>query len=235
MPIYISFSPKPLEAGRTFEDSVYPVLKSIADRLPGSVLHHGFLPREEFIKRGFPTELVDTLDELFPMQVKYNINGELDIENMVQAVKNYKIFVIGDVSDGVHKDIELLQTLNADIDYLSYPTLVATFKHHGGERYTLPIWRFNDEKGGIEPSDKIKEIEFLRGHKDKSERQQGVLTEALLALLIDRQRRLNSEVPDPRSEQVVDHLQEALRLLAEREAERKAAGVLNTRKEIPKV
>ncbi len=263
MPVFISFSLKPLQGtDRTFKTAILPSLESIAKTYPGWKLHHGFMPREEVVKRGFSTEVVDALDQLFPEQVPYYMDGTVNRERMAQVAsgngqnglrQNAKVFVIGPVVDGVKEEVAAYELAGCDITFLSWgdkapdyapPYAIdkykteafnpSAFHHHGGEVYDMPVYRFNDETGKPERSDVVQFIQFLRGHKDKAERQSGITTEALLALLIDRLTRLNSEVPDNHTIRAIHHISEALNELLEREAERKAAGVLNTGKETPK-
>lgn len=103
---FISFSLKPLkEAGRTFEDAILPELEKIAAAAPENTLHHGFLSREVLEEKGWPTNVVDALDRLWPKQVRYSdAYGHVDRKFMSEEAKRLgvlKVFAIGPLVEGV--------------------------------------------------------------------------------------------------------------------------------------
>lgn len=111
------------------------------------------------------------------------------------------------------------------------------FNDHGGQSFALPLFGFDDETGKIRPeptetpdgrpSVSHLSIQFVRGHKDKSERQVGVLTEHVLEMLIERQKQLNSEYPSDEGAITLGHLMSALHAQSYRTVDRVRRGVLN--------
>lgn len=106
------------------------------------------------------------------------------------------------------------------------------FANNGGQSFSIPLFGFDDETGKIRPepggvSPSHITIPFVRGHKDKSERQIGVLTEHVLAMLIERQSQLNSEFPSPEGDITLSHLRSALHAQTYRAVDRTQRGVLN--------
>lgn len=76
------------------------------------IMHHCFLPRKIVTEKGFPTELVDFLDEVTPRNVCWN-DGITDIHDhrlsMIQhmtATNGLAIF-IGEIKEGVAEELDL--------------------------------------------------------------------------------------------------------------------------------
>lgn len=108
------------------------------------------------------------------------------------------------------------------------------FNDHGGQTFSIPLFGFDDETGKIRPepfgpggNPTHLTINFVRGHKDKDERQVGVLTEHLLEMLIERQKQLNAEFPSPEGDLTLQHLMSALHAQSYRTIDRVRRGVLN--------
>lgn len=100
MAIAISFTLKGQELS-----SIRNVLEGIAARHEGEELIHGFMPRELVIEKGFSTELVDMLDELFPVQHIFFGRRE-EMVKYANSVKAFAIFV-GEIKEGVAEEYDL--------------------------------------------------------------------------------------------------------------------------------
>ena len=112
--IAISFSLR----GQQLED-IYPFLKDINESAGPCLLIHGNLPRKEVIKRGLPTDMIDMLDELFPIQLNF-----WDQKVLREEMGNYaktlgaEVYIIGDVKDGVKDEENIYKSKGLPIKYL---------------------------------------------------------------------------------------------------------------------
>ncbi len=88
---------------------ILPALKAIAAKNPDAILVHAFMPRELVIEKGLSTNLVDTLDNLFPNQLSFFKDGEPDREGMKNLLydKQGTAYIIGRVKDGVREEFLL--------------------------------------------------------------------------------------------------------------------------------
>lgn len=102
--------------GQDFEQQILPALKQVAADNPDCILIHGFMTRTALEEKGFGTEVVDALDELFPDQKLFFSNGAVDRDGMKNfAYENRATaYIIGRVKDGV-KD-ELVAYVKAGIN-----------------------------------------------------------------------------------------------------------------------
>ena len=108
--IAVSFTIK----GQKMSD-IKPVLEQLSERYAAksgkTALIHGFMPRHVVVEKGFSTELVDTLDELFPEQVScYQIStGKPNREAMVAIVADSgaEVYAIGSIIEGVEEEVKL--------------------------------------------------------------------------------------------------------------------------------
>jgi len=122
---FISFSLKPLkEAGRTFEDAILPELEKIAAAAPENTLHHGFLSREVLEEKGWPTNVVDALDRLWPKQVRYSdAYGHVDRKFMSEEAKRLgvlKVFAIGPLVEGVADEVAAYESQGITVGELAW-------------------------------------------------------------------------------------------------------------------
>jgi hypothetical protein len=106
------------------------------------------------------------------------------------------------------------------------------FMDHGGQKFGVPVFGFDDETGKIKPGQlhdgaRFVVIPFVRGHKDKDERQAGVLTEHVIGALVQRMEQLEAEFPSPEGEITLFHLRNALYAQQSRTVDRVRRGVLN--------
>lgn len=117
--IAISFTIK----GQKIQD-IRPVLEKLSERYAAksgnTALIHGFMPRAAVVEKGFSTELVDTLDELFPVQVGCYHNGKPNRDAMVALVKNAEadVYAIGSIVEGVAEEIELYKASGVHVSEL---------------------------------------------------------------------------------------------------------------------
>lgn len=84
-------------------------LQDIAKQNPDAILIHGFMPRKEVISKGFSTDVLDTLDTLFPIQLNMYKDGKPMREEMVKlsCKLNASIYFIGEIKEGVLEEHEL--------------------------------------------------------------------------------------------------------------------------------
>jgi hypothetical protein len=117
--IAISFTIK----GQKMSD-IRPVLEKLSERYAAkdgnTVLIHGFMPRATVVEKGFSTELVDTLDELFPVQVGCYHNGKPNRDAMVAIVTDSEadVYAIGSIVDGVAEEVELYKASSVHVSEL---------------------------------------------------------------------------------------------------------------------
>jgi hypothetical protein len=110
--VFVSFSLKPLkEAGRTFEDAILPRLEELAQESGNSTVHHGGPNRAQIEARGWPTNIVDSLERLWPHVVNNYFNeetGKPNREVMERAAieLNADAFVIGPEVEGVKEEAD---------------------------------------------------------------------------------------------------------------------------------
>lgn len=119
--IAVSFTIK----GQKMSD-IKPVLEQLSERHGGksghTVLIHGFMPRHAVVEKGFSTELVDTLDELFPEQVGcYQIStGKPNRDAMVAIVADSgaEVYAIGEIIEGVAEEVKLYREAGIHVSEL---------------------------------------------------------------------------------------------------------------------
>ncbi len=103
--VAISFTLK----GQSFEDIklVLEKLSIMHNAVNGNVcLVHGFMPRALVIEKGFGTEVVDTLDKLFPYQMNCYVGGP-QREVMASIIKEQRglVYTIGEIKEGVAEEL----------------------------------------------------------------------------------------------------------------------------------
>jgi len=117
--IAVSFTIK----GQKMSD-IKPVLEQLSERYGGksghTVLIHGFMPRHAVVEKGFSTELVDTLDELFPEQVGCYHNGKPNRDAMVAIVADSgaEVYAIGEIIEGVAEEVKLYREAGIHVSEL---------------------------------------------------------------------------------------------------------------------
>lgn len=119
--IAISFTIK----GQKMSD-IKPVLEQLSERYAAksgkTALIHGFMPRHAVVEKGFSTELVDTLDELFPEQVScYQFStGKPNREAMMAIVADSgaEVYAIGDIIEGVAEEVKLYREAGVHVSEL---------------------------------------------------------------------------------------------------------------------
>lgn len=114
--IIIAFTLK----GQSF-DKIKAALVQIANEGENPrLLLHGFMPRKLVEAKGFSTEVVDALEELFPIQTNFFYNGTVMRHSMriYGEMLSAKVYVIGPVIEGVKEEVELYQSAGLEIVYL---------------------------------------------------------------------------------------------------------------------
>ena len=121
--IFISFTLKTLNDGKTFENSIVPKLMLIKLLNPNAKLHHGFMSREKLVEKGISTDVIDSLEKIFN-NVDNSYYTEAGVSRITMAKKalalNAPVFVIGDVTAGVLEEVEIYLLQGVQIYYLKY-------------------------------------------------------------------------------------------------------------------
>lgn len=84
-----------------------------------NILIHGHMPRIQVIRKGYDTKLCDLLDGAFPVQLIMFNEGTLR-EEMVKVGKKLeaKVYVLGEVKEGVATEVELYKAAGLTIAYI---------------------------------------------------------------------------------------------------------------------
>lgn len=76
-------------------------------------LVHGFMPREVVVDKGYSTEVVDALKELFPMQMNcYNDGPQRDLMASIIKQTHGDVYTVGEVKEGVLEEVKLYEQAN---------------------------------------------------------------------------------------------------------------------------
>lgn len=80
---------------------------------------HGFMPRKTVEENGWPADVSNALDWIFPVQLNM-YNGKPLREEMVIFGKavNAVVYVIGEVKEGVQEEVNLYRAAGLTIEYL---------------------------------------------------------------------------------------------------------------------
>lgn len=105
--------------GQNFSE-IKKVLADLRPKIGPAVLVHGFMPRELVVKQGFSTDLVDTLEEMFPFQLNLFADGAPLRKDMAELLKQAgaQVYVIGEVKDGVAEEVGLYQANRIQVSFL---------------------------------------------------------------------------------------------------------------------
>lgn len=105
-------------------DSIKFVLEELSRQTGGksghTVLVHGFMTRQAVIEKGFSTEVVDALSELFPYQLNCFVNGVPDRKRMAVIIKESRgtVYTIGEVKEGVKEEVDLYEANGINVSGL---------------------------------------------------------------------------------------------------------------------
>ena len=89
-------------------ETILPNLIKIAEDNPDAIVIHGFMPRAELEARNFSCDVVNALENLFP--VRLNMYNEKPLRNeMVDAAAKLgaQVYVIGEIKEGVAEEVAL--------------------------------------------------------------------------------------------------------------------------------
>ena len=147
--------------GQSFEEIqlVLEKLSIMHNATNGNVcLVHGFMPRAVVLEKGFGTEVVDTLDKLFPYQLNCYVGGP-QRQIMSDIIKQQKglVYSIGEVKEGVAEEMAEYEKATRFITKLPLGwdgtlNMVAPPQTEGEYRVRI---RFNPSATGV--VDKIKQ------------------------------------------------------------------------------
>lgn len=116
--IAISFTLK----GQPFE-KIKPILEIIRDKIRLTneipILVHGFMPRSVVLEKGFSTDVVDGLAEIFPLQLNCYVNGKPSRETMAGILDEFsgEAFIVGEIVDGVMEERDFYQMEDIPITF----------------------------------------------------------------------------------------------------------------------
>lgn len=117
--IAVSFTLK----GQDFA-KIAEALRNIKQGFPDNTLCvHGFMPKEVVEEKGFSTEVVDTLDEIFPHQKCFfnKETGKPNREKMAEYVKatGATVFIVGEANEGVAEELEFYKNTGNTIKHVA--------------------------------------------------------------------------------------------------------------------
>jgi hypothetical protein len=104
------------------QEKIFSALETIAKKHGNSLLVHGFLPRKIVEEKQFPTDVVDKLEALFPLQLNLWKEKPLRVE-MAEVLSRLggKVYVIGEVKEGVEEEISLYKAKGLEIVEIFLP------------------------------------------------------------------------------------------------------------------
>lgn len=97
--------------------AIFSKLQLIKGIEPEAILIHGFMPRREVLERGYSTELLDRLDELYPIQLNM-WKGGMPLRPAMAGVAadlEADVYVIGDMKYGVAEEVDLYRNYGLNI------------------------------------------------------------------------------------------------------------------------
>jgi hypothetical protein len=82
-----------------------------------AILVHGFMSRQAVIDKGFSTEVVDALAELFPYQLNCFVDGHPKRQEMANILKAQRgtVYTIGEVKEGVLEEVDLYKSAGVNV------------------------------------------------------------------------------------------------------------------------
>jgi hypothetical protein len=107
------------------QQEIFRMLDQVKELEPDAVLIHGFLPRSIVTERGFPTDVVDKLESLYPNQINL-FNGQPLRHCMAEVAYATKatVYVIGEIKEGVAEEIDLYRSRSLNVVNLNVPVTV---------------------------------------------------------------------------------------------------------------
>ena len=113
--IVLAFTLKGQEPEKIIEQ-----IKKVRAAHPNHILIHGFMPRKEVESKGWPTTILDALEENFPIRLNMYDGGPLREPMAVVASKlRANVLVIGEEKEGVAEEVKLYKQLGLSVYY--YP------------------------------------------------------------------------------------------------------------------
>ncbi len=122
--IAVSFHTK----GQSVEDikyileDIYAEITKVApqDKI---VLVHSFLPRHLAIAKGIPTDAIDALDDIFPVQLSCYLSQDEARKNMAEILAELggEAHIIGEVSHGVAEEVALYDAASVKVVFHPLP------------------------------------------------------------------------------------------------------------------
>lgn len=101
---------------------ILATLETIKELEPDAILIHGFLPRQVVLHKQLPMDVVNALEEHFPIQL--NMWKEVPLrDEMAVVAKRLKaqVYVIGDIREGVRDEVDLYRSQGLNIVHFPLP------------------------------------------------------------------------------------------------------------------
>lgn len=101
------------------QDKIFEKLDAIAELHKDSLLIHGFMSRKEVEKENLSPDVVNKLDELFPLQLTMYRDGKQLLPEMADIMNRLegKVYVIGEEVDGVAEELAEYAKYNLEVVY----------------------------------------------------------------------------------------------------------------------
>ncbi len=97
-------------------ETILPHLVKISEENPNVIAIHGFLPRRELEAKNIPCDVVNALENLFPVILNMYNEKTLREEMVDVAVKlGATVHVIGEIKEGVAEEVALYQIAGVPI------------------------------------------------------------------------------------------------------------------------
>jgi hypothetical protein len=107
------------------QQELFKLLDQVKELEPEAVLIHGFLPRSVVVARQLPTDVVDKLHSLFPVQINL-FNGQPLRHCMAEVAyaTDATVYALGDIKEGVAEEIDLYRARGLNIVNITAPATV---------------------------------------------------------------------------------------------------------------
>ncbi len=104
-------------------ETILPLLRKLAEENPEVILIHGFMPRRLLEERKWSLDVVNALENLFPVQLNMHDDAKPLREEMALIAKKLSatVYVIGEVKEGVAEEIKLYEA--NDLLVIHWPIL----------------------------------------------------------------------------------------------------------------
>lgn len=91
------------------KDKIIAAVKGLKEEYGNCICIHGFMPRQMVLERRFSTDVVDAIEETFPVRLNMHDGKEVLREQMAEVANQLEaeVIVIGLTIFGVKEEVEL--------------------------------------------------------------------------------------------------------------------------------